>query len=370
MYYALQKKRGRAVLLACMLVSAVYPLRAEPEWAKMGTCLLGVGAVAAGVGGLIKFAGWAFTPSDEQLIARVEKHVWDWSSTYTDMINMLVQTYNVTDFNSYEQVAVFDDSSEELLKSYAEIIWKKNYTESNFRSELRTIVNDLRSDRNQLKSRVRYFEDADNISYKQYHILKDMKTTYDRLEYLFSRVNFLSKYLEHHSRYFELTEASWIAYDKYREELDYSYLSHATTGQMHDKIERIIRLQHSKDRYPHIVYVQELDNHLTLIYAAMEAVGYSYQSRVQEVKQTVGHLENIRNALDTVYRYELEQRRLDRLEERRIKALEDQVCVERQKAHELRRNNRLKVEELEARRRESEKLHQEGHRAVDFSVYW
>ena len=315
-----------------------------------GACA--VGAAIAGAAGAVALANWAFSESDEQVIARISHEASSINLRYGDMMRYCEKALGVYDLTQ-DWISIFNSCTESVLFDTATVIWNSGTSQQAYRSQVSEAKNQLQSALSLLIKRIHSLE-RKHCGYEEQKRLNEMRKLLRNVQELTMHVNFLADFLVQHKTYFNLYHSVGVIRNK-----NVGYFAIVESNSPLHLIEYNLKqsiLCSYSGRYPFTTFVNLIEADIAALKADIYALDYNYASGRQYAHLTLDQLVWMKNLVitDARYQQELYDWEQARLQQLHIEALAAQARADREHAHLMReqqhrmldQNNRLRQQEL------------------------
>lgn len=314
-------------------------------------------AIAAGTTflagyGLYKLCDWAFSRTDEQIIADVETQMNRGQNDFNAGLTIIERGLSSIDSLQNNRLYPIE---EPILYELALMHFNRHITNLNYSNSLRSLIDVLNSESRVITNRL------DILSKKVAHDIS-LHRIYNHLNELSSKVTtfltklrFLHEYLLRHNAYFLLYETEASLLKRYDQELvvytNYRYDTYACNQLIRGSVLKINQSQ----EYPFMKYAQKLQFDLNRLQENRVQAAYEYVNRLSAALELYDKLNAIYTIVITdpsytheIHAYQAAERERQRLEMERMKvaALQQQAWHLQQQNNELRKANELKKIEL------------------------
>lgn len=295
------------VLSFFLSLSFMTPVQLHADysrWLPVGQVITAAGAALLGVGGVITFADWLLNETDLQLIERANSKYNNTYRRYHDMVYWFEQTYQLSHITSQERARVMNDVSEAVLYEIGTKMWSMNEKEYNYRSQLRSSLNQLTSYYRKVCRRIRELEGR-SYDFEVRRVLEQLRGTMRTIESFLPHLGLFSDYLEHHRSYFALYECDGTVRNRYKRELNIIEQYRHDTYRLADELRRFV-LNKQYGVYPNVRYVNKLEQYIRKLNLSIRRVSYNYADRVGWARQLADSLCYIRGIITSGSAYKQE----------------------------------------------------------------
>ena len=350
------------VVFGLALSSAPLCRASHDPFESVAAAALTVGTALITGYGIYKLCDWAFSRTDEQVIADVEQHLRRAHLDFDRGLSIVERGPHGMQDNSIDHYPALWHASmysleEPILYELASMNLQST-TCASYTSSLSSLIDLLVSEHATLNSRLSALSETMRVQdCDLQRTYTHMNNLVGQVSCLLGRLRFLKEYMLDRYSYFSLYECEASLLGRYDQEIiahdKYSYDLYALTHLVRACVLR--SHVHDSYAYPYMAYVKKIQADLSRLNDQMAKCGYEYINRLQAAHELYDKLAKISSIVisDPSYNaeiraYEIAERERQRLELERMKiaALQHQAWQLRQQNNELRKSNELKQQEL------------------------
>ena len=358
----MMKKRNKMALMlplmASLCVGNVHA-KGNHDGFIAGACA--IGAALIGTAGVVAFADWCCSETDDQLIARVNREYRSIDLQYTGTMSYFSNLAHVRPLS--KNIYQIRDIQESALYEFATHVWNKNISQSDYRSGVWSAKHTLQSGVQDLRKRIHSLENKNK--YENQRILSIMRNLLSSTESLLLEITLFAECLEFHQGYFTLYDSVGTIRNKYIQEVTILEYGHYTAA---SEIKRYI-LSCDSGQYAFKNFVKNIERNISTLQSNVNALGSDsvnydncghmmdyllvdnaagrYKAGRKYANHLINQLTDIKQVVvtDPRYQQELYQWEQARLERQRMDAFEAQARLERDRMRILQQQNRILEEQ-------------------------
>ena len=338
-------KNKKALLLLPLVASLscgnVYSYETHDKFIA-GACA--AAAALVGIAGTAAFVDWCFSETDDQLIGRVSSECQIIVSQYKQSMDYFLQQAGVGLYSPHRPIQYIPET---VLFEFATFVWNSGSSQSAYRSELFSAKYKLQGYVKDLSKRI-YSYQGKYTSYEEQKKLSIMRNLLQSVEQLLVDITLFADCLECHNSYFTLYDCVGKTRNRYAAQIA---ILESGRYSIHAEIKQSI-LSYDSSQYAFRNFVKGIESDISNLDFSLRNLAYNYEAGQRYAHQFLHQLITIKNIVvtDSRYQEELYQWEQARLEQQRIRILEEQARMERDRIRIERERNRLMEKQIQLER--------------------